>query len=130
MLDGLAPNLTYELAFFGSRNSSQTRITEFEVFGLNGESQGVVQHQSSGVDIGADGLDNGNDDDIAVVTGVVSDVFGQVWMDLALLQGDFAYLNAFELRAVPEPGAAVGILMWPVAMRRRESRRAGRPDGS
>jgi lysophospholipase L1-like esterase len=98
MLDGLDPALVYKLRFFATRNSSaQARVTRYEVYGAN---EGVATLQTSGSNIGADGAYDGNDDRIAVVTGVRPDAFGQVFVDCVLLQGTFGYLGAVELAAV------------------------------
>ena len=35
MLDGLDPSLAYDFCFFGSRNSTETRITEYLVARLS-----------------------------------------------------------------------------------------------
>lgn len=102
MLDGLDPNLTYDLKFFGSRSTTESRITEYTVTGANSQS---VQLETSGNNIAADGRYDGNDDEVAVVLGVQPDEFGQVFVDLTLIQGSFAYINAMEIRAVPEPSA-------------------------
>ncbi|MCA9262526.1 MAG: hypothetical protein KDA60_01710 [Planctomycetales bacterium] len=108
MLDGLDPSLTYDFKFFGSRTTTETRITEYTVTGANSES---VQLQTSGNNIGFDQSYDGNDDAFAKVVGIRPDAFGQVWVDLTLVQGSFAYINAMEIRAVPEPSAALLALM-------------------
>jgi lysophospholipase L1-like esterase len=108
MLDGLNPNLLYEFQFFGSRNDAQTRITEYRITGANDQS---VLLQTSGNNIGVDGAYDGNDDEIAIVSGVQPDQFGQVFIDLTLKQGSFAYISAMKVTAisaiVPEPSAAL-----------------------
>lgn len=96
MLTGLNPALTYEFHFFGSRASDETRITEYAVFGTD---RRVATLQTSGIGIGANGTYNGNDDDVAVVSGVKPDAFGQVWVDVTLLQGSYAHLNSMEIFA-------------------------------
>lgn len=100
MLDGLDPNLAYDLRFFGSRNNAETRVTEYRVTGANGR---VLTLQTSGVGIGADGVYRGNDDEVAVAAGVRPDAFGQVFIDLTLRDGAFAYINALEI-VVRRPG--------------------------
>ncbi len=52
---------------------------------------------TSGVNIGSDGMYDGNDDEIARVYGVRPDAFGQVFVDLTLREGSYAYLNAMEM---------------------------------
>jgi len=117
MLDGLDPNTTYEFRFFGSRNTGETRNTEYQVTGANQVTQLLT---TSGNNIGSDGSYNGNDDELAIVTGVQPDVFGQVFVDLTLKAGSFAYINAMEIVAtetqspVPEP-STVGLLLLGMA---------------
>lgn len=94
MLDGLDPDLAYDFRFLGSRNSTATRVTEYLVTGINRRS---VQLQTSGFNIGADGAYDGNDDEAAVVSGVRPDRFGQIFIDLTLIEGAFAYINAMEV---------------------------------
>jgi hypothetical protein len=100
MLDGLDSNLSYNFKFFGSRNTTQTRITEYTVTGANRQS---VLLQTSGNNIGSNGAYDGNDDEFVEVIGVRPDAFGQVFVDLTLIQGSFAYINAMAITAVPEP---------------------------
>ena len=107
MLSGLDPTLEYEFAFFGSRNTTETRITEYKVLG---DGEWVAQLQTSGDNIGADGTYDGNNDEIALVTGVRPDEFGQVFVDMTLIQGQFAYINAMQVTAVPEPASAAVVI--------------------
>ena len=95
MLDGLDPALTYEFRFLGSRSTTETRTTEFAVYGAN---QKKVNLQTSGTGIGSAG-GNANDDEIAVLSGIRPDAFGQVFIDLTLLQGSNTHLNAMEIIA-------------------------------
>lgn len=104
MLNGLDPAFSYELRFFGSRTTSATRVTDYRVFGAN---NATVSLQTSGVNIGADNQYDGNDDDVATVSGIRPDAFGQVFVDVVLTQGNFAYLNAMAL-IVTRPGDADG----------------------
>jgi len=96
MLTGLNPSLTYTFHLFGSRAATDARITEYSVRGHN---TGVAQLQTSGTGISHDGTKNGNDSQIAVITGIQPDAFGQVWIDLTVIQGSYAYLNAMKIVA-------------------------------
>ena len=42
---------------------------------------------------------DGNDDEIAVVDGIRPDRYGQIFVDITLIDGAFAYINAMELKA-------------------------------
>ena len=116
MLDGLDPNLLYEFRFFGSRDATETRITEYAVTGVDRQ---AALLQTSGNNIGADGAYDGNNDEVAVISGVRPDAFGQVFFDMTLKSGQFAYLNAMEVivtgRVVPEPGMATLVVLCVLA---------------
>ena len=100
MLTGLHPDLAYDFRFFASRNTTQTRITEFKVIGAN---QGAAALETSGNNIGHDGAYDGNDNAFAEVRGIRPDRFGQVFVDVTLLAGSYAYINAMDV-SVRRPG--------------------------
>ena len=95
MLDGLDPALTYEFRFLGSRDTTESRVTEFKIYGQN---QVTVNLKTSGTGIGSTG-GNANNDELAVLSGVRPDAFGQVFVDLTLLQGSNTHLNAMKITA-------------------------------
>lgn len=97
MLTGLDPNRVYEFKLFGSRNTTATRFTEYRFTGSN---TAVATLQTSGSNIGDDGIYDGNDSQVAVASGIVPDAFGQVFMDMTVVGGEFAYLNAMEMSVV------------------------------
>lgn len=118
IIEGLDPGVTYDFKFFGSRNTTSTRISEYTVLGDN---TGVALMQTSGTNIGNDGVYDGNDDELAVVTGIRPDAFGKVFIDVNLIQGTYAYLNAMQIIAVPEPTTGlllIGVL-GPMMLRRK-----------
>jgi hypothetical protein len=82
MLEGLDPALSYELRLFGSRDTTETRETEYAVHGANEE---TLNLQSSGADIGGNGSYDGNDDEVTVLSGIRPDAFGQVFVVIAIL---------------------------------------------
>lgn len=106
MLAGLNPSLTYEFHFFGSRENTATRRTEYAVYGTD---RRTVTLTTSGTDIGSNGAYDGNDDEIVVVSGVTPDAFGQVFIDMLSLEGGFAYLNAMKIVV---SGSSTGIPAW------------------
>ena len=57
------------------------------------------------MNIGSDGAYDGNDQTVAVVRGMRPDAFGQMFVDVVLLEGNFAYINALEF-LVTLPGDA------------------------
>ncbi|MEO1717050.1 MAG: GDSL-type esterase/lipase family protein [Planctomycetota bacterium] len=104
MLTGLDPSFVYEFSFFGSRTlGSEIRETEYRV---TGATEGVAILQTTGPGIGSDGTYNGNDNTLAVVSGIVPDEFGQVFIDLTLKRGLFTYVNAMRIDVVPLAVAA------------------------
>ena len=106
MLSGLNPALTYEFHFFGSRENTATRRTEYAVYGADRRAAVLT---TSGTDIGNNGAYDGNDDEIVVVSGVRPDAFGQVFIDMLSLEGGFAYLNAMKIIV---SGSSTGIPAW------------------
>lgn len=102
MLDGLNPSMAYEIRLFGTRATTETRITEYDVSGLNEKIQNL---QTSGTDIGSNGAYDGNDDEVLVLSGLVPDAFGQLFFDLTVVESQFAYLGAMEIKATSELAA-------------------------
>jgi lysophospholipase L1-like esterase len=96
MIEGLDPALQYEFRFFGSRATTEVRVTEYSVRGAN---SGAANLQTSGAGMGSNGIYNGNDSGVAVVSGIRPDAFGQVFIDVTLIQGSYTHLNAMELLA-------------------------------
>ncbi len=93
VLSGLNPSLEYHFKFFGSRFAAQIRVTEYLLTGANSKSATL---QTSA-----------NSSNIATVNGIRPDSFGQIFFDMTLVKGDFAYLNAMEISvAVPVPSSA------------------------
>lgn len=91
-LRGLDPDATYTLRLFGSRASDETRLTTYTVDGAETVSATL---QTSGAGAGIDG--NGNDDDVVQLTGLAPDAWGQLFVDVTLTQGSYAYISVFEL---------------------------------
>ncbi len=107
MLEGLNPALQYEFRFHGARANAEIRTTKYDVFGAN---SGTANLTTSGTGIGSTGGDN-NDDEVAVISGIRPDAFGQVFVDLTLIQGSFAYINALKITA-SEPSTASAYEGW------------------
>ncbi|RYD20517.1 MAG: hypothetical protein EOP88_14765 [Verrucomicrobiaceae bacterium] len=95
MMEGLNPELAYEFKFHGARDNAETRITKYEVSGAN---SGQANLTTSGTGIGSTGGNN-NDDGVAVISGIRPDAYGQVFIDLTLVQGAFAYINGMQVTA-------------------------------
>lgn len=99
MLTGLDPRLLYDFKFFGSRTATDTRSTTYRVTGANSGASTLV---TTGNNIGANGVYDGNDDETAVVRGIKPNAFGEVFIDLTATQttNTYAYINAMEVQAV------------------------------
>ncbi len=133
-LTGLNPNLTYNFRIFGSRGTTETRVSRYTLTGLNTVTADL---QTSGADIGSganvatggvtsngSGTYDGNDDEIAVLNGVKPTAAGVISFTNHVQQSNFAYLNIMELSSVPEPAAAglVGaVAVLALAARRRRA---------
>ncbi len=91
-LRGLDPDATYALRLFASREADETRLSTYTVDGAETVSATL---QTSGPGAGTTG--NGNDDDIVTFTGLAPDDRGQLFVDVTLAQGSYAYVSAFEL---------------------------------
>ncbi|MEQ8239868.1 MAG: family 16 glycosylhydrolase [Cyclobacteriaceae bacterium] len=83
----------YSFSFFGSRNVTNTRITEYVVSGME---QTSVTLQTSGTDLGGTGY-HGNNSTIATVGPVKPDANGEILITVNVSQGGFAYLNMMKI---------------------------------
>ena len=93
-LTGLDPERPYTLRLFASREwGEETRVSRYTVEGAQIQSATL---QTSGRDIGQDGYD-GNTNDLVVLDGIRSDVWGQLHVDVAVEEGSYAYLALLEL---------------------------------
>ena len=115
-LQGLDTSLEYTLRFFGTRATGENRVTEYTAVGGNGTQTAQLQTSGTGAGTGS----NGNNDDIAEIAGLTADANGEIAISFTRITGGFSYLGAFEVVAVPAPGAvalfgAAGL----VAVRRR-----------
>ncbi len=104
MVTGLDINATYEFRFFASRQSTAGFTTEYLITGKN---EHRIELQTSGRDIGHNGEYDGNDDDVASVSGIRPNEFGQVFVDLEPLNGNQALINALEI-SVASTGFTTG----------------------
>ncbi|TNF38371.1 MAG: hypothetical protein EP329_00790 [Deltaproteobacteria bacterium] len=92
-LRGLDPVRTYTLRLFAARDDAATRKTRYTVTGAETASATL---QTSGSGAGAAGATT-NDDSVAAFTGVRPDAWGHVFVDVAIAEGDYAYLSLLEL---------------------------------
>ena len=112
-LGNLAPNGTYRLSIFGSRNSSETRSSRYDIIGLTSVTQRLT---TSGIGIGQAPEPDANRSNLVVVENLVPSLDGNITILVRRDQsqsgsyiGSFAYLNALRLEAMS------GINFPPVA---------------
>lgn len=117
-LSALDAGKTYNLIFFGTRATAETRITRYTATGGNGTFSADLQ--TSGTGIGSDGVSNGNDSTLARIDGLTADAGGEIQIAITVAQGGFGYLGAMGIEVVPAPGAAgLAALGGLLAARRR-----------
>ena len=109
MLTGLDPSQTYDFTFFGSRAIAETRVTQYTVRGANSASANL---QTSGTGIGGGGTYAGNDSQVATVAGIQPDAFGQVFVDLTVVQGSFTHINAMEVVTSVPPAPLMSMMSF------------------
>lgn len=113
-ISGLNPAKTYTFRVFGTRVIDQTRETIYTISDANGSTSQTLQ--TSGLDIGEDGLYDGNDNTIIEFTGVQSTTSTKVKLELTAVTGGFAYIGALEIietgdaSVIEPPVSATGIV--------------------
>lgn len=117
VLDGLDPAKTYDLDLFATRATSGTRVTNYDVIG--GDGLVTQQLQTSGTDIGSDGMYDGNDDTLASFTGIRADTNGEILINVDVASGGFAYLGAARITVVPTPATCSLVALGGLAALRR-----------
>ncbi|WP_269522194.1 PEP-CTERM sorting domain-containing protein [Coraliomargarita parva] len=101
-LSGLDPNATYVFTFFGSRSTTQTRETQYQVIGDSTESVYLI---TSGTDIASDGVGDYNDQTVVSTAEIAADGSNQIVINVGRgSTGDYGYLNAIQIAIIPEPG--------------------------
>lgn len=92
-LKNLDQTKAYKFYVYGCRAENQVRTGVISVSGKNG-SHGV--HQNSGSGIGTD-ITNGNDNTIWQSALIVPDSNNEIYFELGILTGGFAYINAMKI---------------------------------
>lgn len=98
IISGLNPLYGYKFSMFGSRNSVQTRITEYIFNGANTIS-GTLQ--TSGNNIGGNGY-NGNNSNVYLSDYVFPNSSGQIEVIVLKNSGAFGYLNNMQISEYPD----------------------------
>ncbi|MEO1414669.1 MAG: GDSL-type esterase/lipase family protein [Bacteroidota bacterium] len=100
-LAGLNHGGGYIFSFFGTRNTTTTRVSRYTLDGA-GSYNGTLQ--TSGVDLGGPGY-NGNNSTILVSDTVFADGNGEISLTLEVVQGGFAYLGVMKMVELAPTGA-------------------------
>ena len=101
-ISGLETNRTYDLTFFGTRETTTTRITTYTVGAIS------TNLQTSGTAIG-DGGYNGNNNKTVTLSDLVPNASGQIDVTLSVNAGGFAYLGIMKIEEfTPAPPAVSG----------------------
>lgn len=93
-LRGLHPEQRYTLRLFASREHSQRRVTGYRV---HGQGDWSAQLQTSGPGAAPDS--QGNQSQVAELTDLRPTAQGSLFLDVQLIEGDYAYLSLLELIA-------------------------------
>ena len=116
-LTGLDTNLTYDFSFFGTRQTTETRITTYTATGANGPFS--VDLTTSGTGIGTGGY-NGNNDTIVSLSGLQPNALGEIEIGAVLNTGPFGYLGIMQVTssaaAVPEPSTFLMTVMGLISL--------------
>ncbi|WP_316825416.1 gliding motility-associated C-terminal domain-containing protein [Pedobacter miscanthi] len=97
---GLSKDKKYVFYLFGSRESTETRISEYKLTGANISTKELT---TSGAGIGANGF-NGNNNKIVLSDAVYPDLNGTITLDVKKITGAFAHLNAVKIIAADKTG--------------------------
>lgn len=102
MVSGLNPNLTYDLRFFGSRDTPSARLTSYQVYGAASNAPSILQTSGAGTGINGG---TGNSRSVALVRSVKPNAYGDIFVDVASLPQTntsdvYGYLNAMEIVAL------------------------------
>ena len=117
-LEELDPSKTYNLSFFGTRDTSSVRETRYTVAGLGGPSSQVLQTSGAGAGSGGG---TGNDDTILTFTGIVPDASNSITVTYAVESGGFGYLGVLGVEVVPEPGTQALLGLGGLTLLRRRT---------
>jgi lysophospholipase L1-like esterase len=102
---GMEPGDGFVFSFFGTRNSTSTRISRYALTGIN-EYQGTLQ--TSGSDLGGVGY-HGNNSTILVSDTIFANAQGEISLALEVVQGGFAYVGLMKLEMVIEADDPVNL---------------------
>ena len=96
LISNLSQDKIYDFAFFGSRNTTETRVTAYFVSGSGDLQSGQAQTSGPGASI-SNPLYSGNDSRIVRISGVKPNPNNQIRFYLNTVSGSFQHLNAMKM---------------------------------
>jgi len=107
-LSGLNANKCYRFRIFGSRDDSNSRLTDYTITGSNSFN---ASYQSSGLNIGGTGV-NTNNSKILYSSLLYPTSSGEITIDMKHVSGAFSHINIlkieeYDVEMVPVTGVAV-----------------------
>jgi lysophospholipase L1-like esterase len=93
-ISGLNPAMTYDLSMFGSRNTTEVRISQYSVTDANGPHATTLQ--TSGPNIGGAGY-NGNNSTIANLTALQPSATGTLTLTVQPTVSTYSYLGVLSI---------------------------------
>ena len=87
------PDQRYTLRLYAGRDDAERRVTLYTV---RGGSEAAQTLQTSGAGAGAGGGTT-NDDTVVTFPGVQPDAWGNVFLDVSIAEGSYAYLALIEV---------------------------------
>jgi len=117
-IQGLDPSFTYDLALFGSHKFNNDDVTRYTAYDDSSFTNPVAS-----VDLTVGVGSAHNTDTVAMLTGLVPDANGILYIGFAGANGGSGYLNAMSVTTViPEPAAAaVGVAGLGLLLVRRRA---------
>lgn len=98
-ISGLTPGNGYVFHLFGSRETSETRVTDYTLNGINSSSISLV---TSGSGIGANSY-NGNNNKIAVSDTIAPNANGEITLTVLRKTGAYAHINLLKVQEFVSP---------------------------
>ena len=98
-ISGLTPGNGFVFHLFGSRETSETRVTQFTLSGVNSS---TVNLTTSGSGVGANSY-NGNNNKIAVSDTIAPDANGEITLTVLRSSGTYAHLNLMKVQEFVSP---------------------------
>lgn len=123
-LGSLDSSKTYNLTFFGTRETTESRSTRYTVSSAAGSQIATLVTSGSGV---GDGNYNGNNDTLATFSGlspiVVTNVSSSISFSVSPEISNFGYIGAMQIDVVPEPSTYALLFFSSAALAARFLRR-------